>query len=86
VSQEELSQAIGLGITKVNIGTDGRLIWTRVHREFFKQSPKDFDFMLPGRIYMNEYAAFVAAKCEQLKATGQADHVVAGGMAASKSR
>jgi fructose-bisphosphate aldolase, class II len=72
VSPVEIAQAIPLGITKVNIGTDGRLLWTRVHREFFLQSPKEFDFMAPGRIYMEAYAAFVAAKCEQLGAAGRA--------------
>lgn len=70
VSDQELAQAISLGITKVNIGTDGRLIWTRIHREFFNHAPKEFDFMLPGKTYMEEYAAFVAAKCEKLRAAG----------------
>jgi fructose-bisphosphate aldolase class II len=70
VSDQELARAISLGITKVNIGTDGRLIWTRVHREFFNQTPKEFDFMLPGRTYMEAYAALVAAKCEKLGAAG----------------
>ena len=51
VAESELTRAISLGVTKVNIGTDGRLIWTRVHREFFKSSPKEFDFMAPGKIY-----------------------------------
>jgi fructose-bisphosphate aldolase class II len=72
ISPSEISQAIALGVTKVNIGTDGRLIWTRVHREFFRDKPGEFDFMVPGRIYMNEYAAFVEAKCRQLAAVGKA--------------
>jgi fructose-bisphosphate aldolase class II len=73
VSEGELAQAISLGVTKVNIGTDGRLIWTRVHREFFKSSPKEFDFMAPGKIYIEEFAAFAAEKSETLRATGQAN-------------
>lgn len=73
VSEEELRQAIQLGVTKVNIGTDGRLIWTRVHREFFRDKAQEFDFMPPGKIYMEEYAAFVAAKCETLGAAGKAE-------------
>lgn len=72
VSETELARAISLGVTKVNIGTDGRLIWTRVHREFFEQHPAEFDFMRPGRAYVEAYAAFVAAKCETLGAAGQA--------------
>ncbi len=71
VSENELTRAISSGITKVNIGTDGRLIWTRVHREFFEQRPKEFDFMLPGKTYMEAFADFVAAKCALLGAAGQ---------------
>ena len=72
VSESELVQAIALGVTKVNIGTDGRLIWTRVHREFFQERPTEFDFMTPGKIYMEAFAAFVADKCEKLRASGRA--------------
>ena len=71
VSEAELSEAIRLGVTKVNIGTDGRLIWTRVHREFFRDKPSEFDFMAPGRIYIDEYAAFVERKCRWLNAAGK---------------
>jgi len=71
VSEEELKQAIALSVAKVNIATDGRLIWTRVHREFFRDQPGEFDFMHPGRIYMNEFADFVAKKCKLLGATGK---------------
>lgn len=72
VSQTELKQAIALGVAKVNIATDGRLIWTRVHREFFRDRPGEFDFMHPGRTYMKEFAQFVTKKCELLGATGKA--------------
>jgi len=71
VSETEVTQAISLGVAKVNVGTDGRLIWTRVHREFFQQTPREFDFIPPGRIYMDAYAAYVAGKCEKLKAAGR---------------
>jgi len=71
VSESELSQAIALGVTKVNIATDGRLIWTRVHREFFRDHPAEFDFMQPGRTYMKEFAEFVAKKCRSLGAAGK---------------
>jgi len=72
VAPAELKAVIGLGVTKVNIGTDGRLIWTRVHREFFRDHPGEFNFMIPGQIYMSEYASFVERKCEQLGAAGMA--------------
>ena len=60
-----------LKFINVNIGTDGRLIWTRVHRELFQQRPKEFDFMPPGKTYVEEFAAFLAAKCATLGAAGQ---------------
>ena len=73
LSESDLSRAISLGIAKVNIATDGRLLWTRVHREFFRDHPEEFDFMTPGRTYMREYAQSVAAKCRLLGAAGKAD-------------
>lgn len=72
ISESELAQAIRLGVTKVNIATDGRLIWSRVHREFFRDRPGEFDFMSPGRTYMQDFAEFVAAKCRLLGAAGKA--------------
>jgi fructose-bisphosphate aldolase class II len=41
--------AARLGVTKINIDTDGRLVWTRVHREFFRDHPEQFDFRPPGK-------------------------------------
>jgi len=41
--------AAKLGVCKVNIDTDGRLVWTRVHREFFRDKPGDFDLRGPAR-------------------------------------
>lgn len=66
VSQDEIAAAIKLGVTKVNIGTDGRLIWTRVHREFFRDHPAEYDFMTPGKTYVNVFKEFVARKCRAL--------------------
>ncbi len=72
VPEGDLSQAISLGVTKVNIATDGRLIWTRAHREFFRDHPGEFDFMQPGRTYMKDFAGFVEGKCRSLGAAGMA--------------
>ncbi len=72
VPEADLAGAVRLGITKINIGTDGRLIWTRVHREFFRDRPAEFDFMMPGRIYVEEYARFVDSKCRLLGSAGKA--------------
>ena len=63
--------AARLGVCKVNIDTDGRLVWTRVHREYFGQKPEDFDLRGPGKIFMAEYAKFIASRNELLGSAGQ---------------
>ncbi len=40
VDAGQFKRAAELGVTKINIDTDGRLVWTRVHREFFDQKPE----------------------------------------------
>lgn len=72
VSDEELLKAIQLGVCKINIATDARLIWTRVHREFFEFSPAQFDPIIPGKTFMNELEKFNLEKFELLKSTGKA--------------
>jgi fructose-bisphosphate aldolase class II len=71
VNEEEYLPAAKLGVTKVNIDTDGRLVWTRVHREFFRDKPAEFDFRPPGKIFMDEYAKFIAHKNSKLGSAGQ---------------
>jgi fructose-bisphosphate aldolase class II len=71
VDVNEYLPAAKLGVTKINIDTDGRLVWTRVHREFFRDFPKDFDFRPPGKIYMDEYAKFIAGRSTLLGSAGQ---------------
>jgi len=75
VSDEELFKAIQLGVCKINIATDARLIWTRVHREFFEFSPAQFDPIIPGKIFMNELEKFNLEKFELLGAVGKADEL-----------
>jgi len=70
VDAEQFKRASELGVTKINIDTDGRLVWTRVHREFFKEQPEQFDLRKPGTIFMGEYAKFIAAKNEYLGSAG----------------
>ncbi len=50
----EIKRAIASGVSKVNIATDARIVWTRVHREYFRKNPGEFDPLPPGRIYMKE--------------------------------
>jgi len=67
--------AAKLGVCKINIDTDGRLVWARVHREFFRDQPEIFDFRKPGKIYMEEYARFIASRNEFLGSAGQLEEV-----------
>jgi fructose-bisphosphate aldolase, class II len=64
-----------LGVTKVNIDTDGRLVWTRVHRESFKETPENFDFRKPGEVFVKEYAKFIVHKSEKLGSVGKLPEV-----------
>ena len=75
VNEDEFVKAVPLGVTKVNIDTDGRLVWTRVHREFFRDQPEKFDFRPPGQIFMAEYAHFIAHKNEKLGSAGHLEEV-----------
>ena len=75
VNADEFKRAAELGVTKINIDTDGRLVWTRVHREFFRDFPEKFDLRDPGKIFMAEYAKFIAQKNEKLGSAGQLETV-----------
>jgi fructose-bisphosphate aldolase class II len=75
VDENQFAKAATLGVTKVNIDTDGRLVWCRVHREAFRDDPKNFDLRPPGKIFMKEYAKFIAHKNEKLGSAGQLDAV-----------
>jgi fructose-bisphosphate aldolase class II len=66
VDEDEYLPAAKLGVTKINIDTDGRMVWTRVHREYFRDHPEQFDFRPPGKIFVDEYAKFIARKNEKL--------------------
>ena len=71
VDENEFLRAASLGVTKVNIDTDGRLVWTRVHREFFRDHPEEFDFRRPGTLFVEAYADFIVHKAEKLGSAGQ---------------
>jgi fructose-bisphosphate aldolase class II len=75
VDADQFQRAATLGVTKINIDTDGRLVWTRVHREHFLEHPENFDLRPPGKIFMAEYAKFIAAKNVKLGSAGQLDAV-----------
>ena len=75
VDADQFREAATLGVTKVNIDTDGRLVWTRVHREYFLEHPENFDMRPPGKVFMAEYAKFIAAKNEKLGSAGSLEDV-----------
>jgi fructose-bisphosphate aldolase class II len=75
VNEDEYLPAARLGVTKVNIDTDGRLVWTRVHREFFRDKPGEFDFRPPGKTFIEEYAKFIVHKSEKLGSAGKLEEV-----------
>lgn len=70
VDDTQFARAARLGVTKVNIDTDGRLVWTRVHREFFQAHPEGFDFRTPGKEYVKAYAEFIVDKSRKLGSYG----------------
>ncbi len=75
VDANQFARAVPLGVTKVNIDTDGRLVWTRVHREFFRDEPDQFDFRAPGRTFMEEYAEFIVRKSKKLQSESHLEAV-----------
>jgi fructose-bisphosphate aldolase class II len=71
VDADQYLPAAKLGVCKVNIDTDGRLVWTRVHREFFQDKPEDFDLRSPGKVFIAEYAKFIVSRSHYLGSEGQ---------------
>lgn len=75
VDANQFQKAALLGVTKINIDTDGRLVWTRVHREYFRDHPENFDLRPVGKVFMEEYAKFIADKNVKLGSAGQLEEV-----------
>jgi len=73
VDEAQISKAAKMGVTKVNIDTDGRLVWCRVHREHFRDNPENFDLRPPGKVFMAEYAKYIVHKNQVLGSAGQLD-------------
>ena len=72
VQDEEVRKAIPLGICKINIATDMRLLWTMVNREFFRDKPDEFAPTTPGKTFMEEYKKFMTGKFDLFGCTGKA--------------
>ncbi|HPP51694.1 MAG TPA: class II fructose-bisphosphate aldolase [Thermoguttaceae bacterium] len=75
VPEEDYLKAAKLGVCKINIDTDGRLVWCAIYRETFRDKPADFDPRTPGKVFMKEYASYIIHKNQVLGAAGQLDAV-----------
>src|SRR3989344_65714 len=76
VNENDLKKVYEFGVTKINIDSDGRLIWTRVHREYFRDKLNGIDLRDPGKVYMKDYADFIAHKNEVFGSANQSDTVM----------
>ena len=75
VNEEEYIRAAKLGVCKINIDTDGRLVWCATHREYFRDFPAEFDLRPPGKIFMVNYAEYIIHKNSKLGSTGELEDV-----------
>ncbi len=75
VPEDQYLPAAKLGVTKVNIDTDGRLVWCAVYRENFRDKPEDFDPRTPGKPFMAAYAEYIIHKNKKLGSAGQLEAV-----------
>ena len=71
VDEKQYLPAAKLGVTKINIDTDGRLVWCAIHREHFRDVPEDFDLRPPGKTFMKAYAEYIIHKNTMLGSAGQ---------------
>jgi fructose-bisphosphate aldolase class II len=75
VPEDQYLPAAKLGVTKVNIDTDGRLVWCAIYREIFRDKPGDFDPRTPGKPFMAAYAEYITHKNGKLGSAGQLEAV-----------
>lgn len=75
VDEKQYFPAAKLGVTKINIDTDGRLVWCAIHREFFRDQPAEFDLRKPGKIFMPAYADYIIHKNQMLGSAGHLEEV-----------
>lgn len=75
VNEAQYLPAAKLGVTKINIDTDGRLVWCAIYRESFKNKPENFDLRPPGLEFMQAYAEYIIHKNSMLGSSGQLESV-----------
>ena len=75
VAEDQYLPAAKLGVCKINIDTDGRLVWCAIHRESFRDDPANFDLRPPGKVFMAAYAEYITHKNTVLGSAGQLEGV-----------
>jgi len=75
VPEDQYLPAAKMGVCKINIDTDGRLVWCAIYRESFKNTPEDFDPRTPGKLFMPAYADYIVHKNTKLGSAGELDAV-----------
>lgn len=75
VDENQYLPAAQLGVCKINIDTDGRLVWCAIHREAFRDDPANFDLRPPGKVFMKAYADYIVHKNTKLGSAGQLEGV-----------
>ena len=75
VPEDQYLPAAKLGVCKVNIDTDGRLVWCAIHREAFRDDPANFDLRPPGKVFMAAYADYIVHKNKMLGSSGELEGV-----------
>ena len=77
VDATQFRQAAKLGVTKINIDTDGRLVWCATLREEFILHPEVFDLRPSGKVFMKNYADYIVHKNQKLGSAGSLADVTA---------
>jgi fructose-bisphosphate aldolase class II len=76
VPEDQYIETARRGVTKINIDTDGRLIWTRIYREYLRDHPENLDMREPGRVFIAEYAHQVVRLCRKFGCAGRLEEVI----------
>ncbi len=70
VDENQYIEAAKNGVCKINIDTDGRLVWCAIYRESFRFKPADFDPRTPGKVFMPAFANYIIHKNRKLGSAG----------------
>lgn len=71
VPEHQYIEAVRRGVTKINVDTDGRLVWMRVYREHLRDHPDNLDPRAPGGVFMAEYARLIVQRSQNFGCAGR---------------